>query len=53
MRDMLANKETINIIAPVKNLAADVLHIFDIWTDLYLAKKVYFFSRMEVGDGSG
>jgi hypothetical protein len=53
MRDKLAGKETVNIVAPLKNLLADVLHIFDIWTDLYLAKLVYFFSREEVGDGSG
>ena len=48
MREKLAMKESVSIIAPAKNLLADCLHILDIYTDLNLARTVYHLSRDDV-----
>ena len=36
------------MVDPILKMKNDILHIFDIWTDLYLAKTVYYISREEI-----
>ena len=48
MRDMLSKQEKKSVFLPLKTLLSDFLHVFDIITDLTLAKKMYIFSREEI-----
>ena len=48
MRDRLAKNESQSMVDPILKMKNDILHIFDIWTDLYLAKTVYYISREEI-----
>ena len=53
MRAKFAGEETVDVLGPIKNLVGDFLHVFDIYTDLYLAKLVYYFSRDDMAENGG
>lgn len=44
----LAKKEKEDKFTPLYSLLSDALHVFDIFTDLTLAKKMYDLSRQEM-----
>ena len=53
MRDKLARIKKESLVTPIITLRHEALHILDIFTDLYLAKIMYGYSRDEVASPEG
>ena len=53
MRQKFENQTNISVFDKVKQLINDLLHIFDIYTDLALASRMYFYSREDIVNNDG